>query len=63
MELAKITATVLNKENDNPIYVETATMSTDLPAQQLGELITSVVHQAWKVGFDPVNTKVLVEFN
>lgn len=62
MKLAKVTATIRNKENGNPMYVESAVMSTDLPAQQLGELVAEVVHQAWKAGVDPVNTQVVIDF-
>lgn len=62
MKQAIVNAKVFNKENDNLVEDHTTTMSTDLPAGAIGELVTDAIHAAWKNGMDPVNMKVELTF-
>lgn len=45
-----------------PIHVAMTTMTSDLPADNLGEILCEAIQGAWKAGHDPVDCIAVVEF-
>ena len=65
LKLARVRAKVyLNGQlpNARPITEIKTLMTTDLPAENLGELLCQAVEAAWKAGHDPVSFCVIIEF-
>jgi hypothetical protein len=60
MKQARVTAKV--RQNEKTIAARTYTMSTDLPAEKLGELVSDVLQQAWREGNDPTHGHVVIYF-
>ena len=48
--------------NEKTIHSVTEHMSTDLPAEKLGELVARAVQTAWSEGHDPVDFHLVVHF-
>lgn len=65
MSKAKVTARVFldGKPHAPPVAVIVTEMSSDLPADNLGELLCDAVHTAWKAGHDPTAFSVVVSFD
>lgn len=38
-------------------------ISTDLPAERMGEIMADAMQEAWKRGADPVHCKIEVKFS
>lgn len=62
-KLARVTAKIFLKENHQKIAFITTTMSTDLPQENLGELLCRAVTEGWNKGCDPVNFDVVISFS
>lgn len=45
-----------------PIVEKETSMTDDLPADNLGELLCDAVQAAWKAGHDPVTFSVVISF-
>ena len=64
MKKARVTVEVFHKNGFTPLVTkEETTMSTDLPAENLGEIVCDAVQKAWKAGHDPVDFKLIVSFS
>lgn len=62
MVKAKVTCTVYLTKSINAIAKVSTTMSTDLPAENLGEILADAVNAAYKEGHDPVDYSIVVRF-
>jgi len=46
-----------------PIVAVETTMTNDLPADNVGEIVCQAINKAWKDGHDPVNFSVVISFS
>jgi len=58
---AIVTATV--RKNEETIVRKVITMSSDLPAQNLGELVAEVLADSYEKGNDPVDIHIVLHFS
>lgn len=56
------TVTVHIRENEQTVVEVSTKMSTDLPAENLGEILASALNKYWQSGGDPVNCHAVVFF-
>ena len=56
---ARVTATYMKGDNTVTGYAD---MTTDLPADALGELVATVINTAWSKGEDPAGAVVVLQF-
>lgn len=59
---ARVSCKVYLRGSHQEITTTTAVMSTDLPQDNIGEVVTQAINEAWKQGYDPVNFDVVVSF-
>lgn len=48
---------------DRRSFRSSRAISTDLPADAVGEHLTELIQRAWKAGIDPVNMTIVVSFS
>lgn len=46
-----------------PVVSVQTEMSTDLPADNIGEIVTEAIHKAWKMGHDPIHFAAVISFS
>ena len=63
MRIANVTAKVHNKRTYQQTGVASTMMSTDLPAENLGEFVAGVIHEQTRHGIDPVDMVIVLEFS
>lgn len=61
--LVTVSAFGIGKMLQKPVVVVTTQMSTDLPTENLGEILTDCLQEVWSRGNDPVNYTFVVEFD
>lgn len=62
LDNARVTAKIIMHGSHATVLEVKRIMSTDLPAEHLGELVCEAVNEAWRSGLDPVNFDVVVVF-
>lgn len=49
--------------NPKPVAIFQTEISTDLPADNLGQAVCDAINKAWIKGIDPVHMQVLITFS
>ena len=62
MKNTHVSAEVMELDGVTKICSHETVMTTDLPAEKLGELVAEALNLSWKLGNDPVNTMVVLSF-
>lgn len=64
MDKAIVTAQVYRDGRPHEVAIASVKteMSTDLPAENLGELVADAIQKAWKDGHDPMYFSVVISF-
>lgn len=63
LKKARVTVKIFMHGSHSVVASATTTMTNDLPADNLGEVLTEAIQEAWREGHDPVNFDAVVTFS